>query len=151
MLLNNGRNVWATVLFLSAIMHRKVISSFSFFLPYLENQAASFPVVLGDFGCDVTCQACRENSRYRTRFQASSFNSDSGNWPGYEVGDHSLLRSRNFATMATRRKDISLFSEGMLGNVGICSHNRPVVLSIALLNVLLRKISTFLLPPGRVH
>ena len=28
--------------------------------------AASFPVVLGDFGCDVTadvtCQACRENS-----------------------------------------------------------------------------------------
>ena len=23
---------------------------------------ASFPVVLGDFGCDVTCQACRENS-----------------------------------------------------------------------------------------
>ena len=23
--------------------------------------AASFPVVLGDFGCDVTCQACREN------------------------------------------------------------------------------------------
>ena len=34
---------------------------------------ASFPVVLGDFGCDVTCQACRENSRYRTRFQASSW------------------------------------------------------------------------------
>ena len=24
--------------------------------------AVSFPVVLGDFGCDVTCQACRENS-----------------------------------------------------------------------------------------
>ena len=24
--------------------------------------SASFPVVLGDFGCDVTCQACRENS-----------------------------------------------------------------------------------------
>ena len=23
---------------------------------------ASFPVVLGDFRCDVTCQACRENS-----------------------------------------------------------------------------------------
>ena len=29
-------------------------------------KAASFPVVLGDFGCDVTCQACRESSR-RTR------------------------------------------------------------------------------------
>ena len=27
---------------------------------------ASFPVVLGDFGCDVTCQACRESSP-RTR------------------------------------------------------------------------------------
>ena len=24
-----------------------------------EEDAASFPVVLGDFGCDVTCQACR--------------------------------------------------------------------------------------------
>ena len=23
---------------------------------------ASFPVVLGDFGCDVTCQVCRESS-----------------------------------------------------------------------------------------
>ena len=129
----------------------KSFQVFRFFLPYLENQVASFPVVLGDFGCDVTCQACRENSRYRTRFQASSFNSDSANWPGYEVGDHGLLRSRNFATMATWRKDISLFSEGMLGNVGICSHNRPVVLSNALLNVLLKKISPFLLPPGRVH
>ena len=27
-----------------------------------------------------------ENSRYRTRFQASSCNSDSANWPGYEPG-----------------------------------------------------------------
>ena len=27
-----------------------------------EKIPASFPVVLGDFGCDVTCQACRENS-----------------------------------------------------------------------------------------
>ena len=26
-----------------------------------QRGAASFPVVLGDFGCDVTCQACREN------------------------------------------------------------------------------------------
>ena len=38
--------------------------------------SASFPVVLGDFGCDVTCQACREisreSSRYRARFQTSS-------------------------------------------------------------------------------
>ena len=38
--------------------------------------SASFPVVRGDFGCDVTCQACREisreSSRYRARFQASS-------------------------------------------------------------------------------
>ena len=45
------------------------------------------PIVLGDFGCDVTCQACRDNSqiRYRTRFQASSGNLDSTNLPGYEV------------------------------------------------------------------
>ena len=28
--------------------------------------SASFPVVLGDFGCDVTCQACRENSLSRS-------------------------------------------------------------------------------------
>ena len=30
--------------------------------PHSSNSTASFPVVLGDFGCDVTCQACRENS-----------------------------------------------------------------------------------------
>ena len=29
-------------------------------------KAASFPVLLGDFGCDVTCEACRESSP-RTR------------------------------------------------------------------------------------
>ena len=42
------------------------------------------PIVLGDFGCDVTCQACWDNSqiRYRT-FQASSGNLDSTSWPGY--------------------------------------------------------------------
>ena len=34
--------------------------------------SASFRVVFGDFGCDVTCQACRESSRYRARFQVSS-------------------------------------------------------------------------------
>ena len=28
---------------------------------------ASFPVVLGDFGCDVTCQACREKPPLVTR------------------------------------------------------------------------------------
>ena len=38
---------------------------------------ALFPVILGNFGCDVTCQACRENLHYHTRFQASSGNSDS--------------------------------------------------------------------------
>ena len=27
-----------------------------------QRGAAAFPVVLGDFGCDVTCQACWENS-----------------------------------------------------------------------------------------
>ena len=50
-LLNNGSEVWATILLLSAIMHRKVIHVifFIFFLPDLQ--------------------------------------------------DHSLLRSRNFATM----------------------------------------------------
>ena len=51
----------------------------------------SFPTVLCNFGCDVTCQACRENSprtssRYRARFQTSSGHSDSANWPGYEAG-----------------------------------------------------------------
>ena len=30
--------------------------------PKPRPSAASFPVVLGDFGCDVTCQAYRENS-----------------------------------------------------------------------------------------
>ena len=48
--------------------------------------SVSFPVVLGDFGCDVTCQACREisreSSRYRARFQASS--DQSSDQPGPE-------------------------------------------------------------------
>ena len=52
---------------------------------------ASFPAVLCDFGCDVTCQAGRENSprtspRYRAWFQTPSGHSDSANWPGYEAG-----------------------------------------------------------------
>ena len=46
---------------------------------------ASFPVVLGDFGYDITCQACQENLLYRTCFQASSGNLDSANRPGYEA------------------------------------------------------------------
>ena len=51
----------------------------------IEAEPVLFPDVLGDFGYDVTCQACRKNSRYRTRFQASSGNSDSATWPGYEA------------------------------------------------------------------
>ena len=52
----------------------------------MKKRAASFPVVLGDFGCEATCQTCRENSlRIRARFQAASGNSDSANWPGYEA------------------------------------------------------------------
>ena len=56
-----------------------------------KEMTASFPFVLSDFGSDVTCQACRENSRYRTRFQASSGNSDSANWPEYEAEEISVL------------------------------------------------------------
>ena len=41
---------------------------------------ASFPVVLGDFGCDLTCQA-------------SSGRSDSArDWPGYEADISAVLR-----------------------------------------------------------
>ena len=63
---------------------------------------ASFPVVLGDFECDVTCQACRENSprtpspsphlTYHAWFQASSGNSDSSNWPGYKADEASMKK-----------------------------------------------------------
>ena len=37
---NNGRKVWATVWFLSAVMHRKVmhVHFFRFYLPYLQDQ-----------------------------------------------------------------------------------------------------------------
>ena len=49
----------------------------------LLSRPASFPVVLVDFRCDVTCQAW--TFAYRARFQASSCNSDSVNWPGYEA------------------------------------------------------------------
>ena len=49
-----------------------------------ERLPASFPVVLGDFGYDVTCEACRENSP-GTASSASSGHSDSANRPGYEA------------------------------------------------------------------
>ena len=61
--------------------------------------AVLFPVVLGDFGFDVTCQACRENSRYRARFQASSGHSDSANRPGYEVGILESTTHLNFLVL----------------------------------------------------
>ena len=34
----------------------------------------------------VRRECCNVSSRYRTRFQASSGNSDNANWPGYEDG-----------------------------------------------------------------
>ena len=34
----------------------------SIILKMIQFLSASFPVALGNFGCDVTCQACRENS-----------------------------------------------------------------------------------------
>ena len=59
------------------------------------SRTASFPVVLGDFGCDVTRQACRESSpSYRTRFQASSRHSDSAKWPGYEAASRNCFCDR---------------------------------------------------------
>ena len=68
-----------------------VFQFFSIIFAKRERDASSsFRVVLGDLGCDVTCQACRENLlRTHTRFQASSGNSDSMDWPGYEAGDAS--------------------------------------------------------------
>ena len=47
-----------------------------------DRDPASFPVVLGDFGCDVSVKLV---GKIRTRFQAFSGNSDSANWPGYEA------------------------------------------------------------------
>ena len=44
--------------------------------------SASFPVVLGDFGCDVTVKLVAFGSKL---FKASSGNSNSTNRPGYEV------------------------------------------------------------------
>ena len=68
---------------------KQCIDHTSYYLSGLSRAPASFPVVLGDFGCDVTqdvtCQACRENSRYRAGFQAFSGHSDSANRPGYEA------------------------------------------------------------------
>lgn len=46
---------------------------------------ASLPVVLGEFGCDVTTQRVGRIC-HRTRFQASSDHSDSENWTGDKVG-----------------------------------------------------------------
>ena len=58
---------------------------------------ASFPVVLGDFRCDVTCQACRENSPRTLSYSVPSLlcYSDSANSPGYEAGVNRKLHSRD--------------------------------------------------------
>ena len=45
---------------------------------------ASFPLVLGDFECDVTCQSCQ------ARFQDSAAYSDSANCPGDEAAVGSI-------------------------------------------------------------
>ena len=54
--------------------------------------AVAFPVVHGDIECDVTCQACRENSRNRAWVQASSALSDSAHWSEDEAAP-SFLQS----------------------------------------------------------
>ena len=65
----------------------------------MKKKAASFPVVLGDFGCEASCQTCRENSpRIRARFQAASGNSDSANWPGYEAEKKKIITDPDNAT-----------------------------------------------------
>ena len=47
---------------------------------------ASFPAVLGDISVTSPVKLDEKNSpRTSTRFQASSGNSDSANWPGYEA------------------------------------------------------------------
>ena len=52
---------------------------------------ASFPVVLGDFRCDVTCQAG---------------NSYSANWPGYEAG-----------ILGGRLREVRLYEETLSGRL----------------------------------
>ena len=39
-----------------------MLSLYTSWEKYYGAESASFPVVHGDFGCNVTCQACRENS-----------------------------------------------------------------------------------------
>lgn len=64
---------------------------------------ASFPLVLGDFDCDATCQSCR------ARFQDSSAYSDSANCPGDQVAVgsiHGFFRSEPPVSL-TEKKDYS--------------------------------------------
>ena len=94
-------------LFISPLQHTETGSKDEHSKNNWQN-TASFPVVLGDFGCDVTCQACRENSpgtasRYRARFQASSGHSDSANRPGYEAGQNiNCYKSNKVLCMLSR-------------------------------------------------
>ena len=74
---------------------------------------ALFPVVLGDFGYDVTCQAFLENLHYCTRFQASSGNSDSANWPGYEAALRLCETLKPHLTGEKKRLFSSLIKEAL--------------------------------------
>ena len=47
---------------LSFWLQEVFLQALRFFSSTKKQTPASFPVVLGDFGCDVTCHACRENS-----------------------------------------------------------------------------------------
>ena len=55
--------------------------------------ASSFPVVLGDFGCELVGKI-RQGlalSHSVPSLLASSGNSDSANWPGYEAAENGVL------------------------------------------------------------
>ena len=94
---------------------------------------ASFPVFLGYFWRDVTRQACRENSRYRTWFQASSGKSDSANWPGYEAAKHPTV-PQSPTQHETNRLDATVIvliihlSGIFLGSISAVSRVRSLIL-----------------------
>ena len=80
-----------------------MLSLYTSWEKYYGAESASFPVVHGDFGCNVTCQACRDNSPRMTIGTPRLARTDSANLPGEKAGStesyklHVLLSEANAA------------------------------------------------------
>ena len=87
-MIENGRTIWIVSLDVHYILEGKIEMSAGSLVPSRPRRFRMWrhlSSLSGKFAKD---------SRYRTRFQASSGNSDSANWPGYQAGQGDLVSDK---------------------------------------------------------